>query len=255
MIVHSQLALWTPLAQAEFDDTWKSILDDPCIKRFDSTIKLVILRIAFSSFGFGWCLLQPRDDAASVSAAQDYRDGKGFSFMRPCRRYFIQYTSALAKLVAMNLGCTLTLVKVSRETMVLTSVGSISLLNGFFGLQIATLSNSPCLWRFEPCYHSIADAAYVLGCWYCLSTRHWTCRFRLLIPYRSRFWVWPSLCSVLTADSAASQVASCYGAYDARKYALLSRSTDSTSCRCICRWGFACPDIADGYCHSCVYQS
>ena len=44
--------LWTPLAQAEFDDTWKSILDDPCIKRFDSTIKLVILRIAFSSFGF-----------------------------------------------------------------------------------------------------------------------------------------------------------------------------------------------------------
>ena len=83
-----------------------------------------------------WCLLQPRDDAASVSAAQDYQDGKSFSFMRPCRRYFIQYTSALAKLVATNLGCTLTLVKVSRETLVLTSIGSISLLNGFLGYRL-----------------------------------------------------------------------------------------------------------------------
>jgi hypothetical protein len=72
--------LWTPAALAEFNDIRHAILDDPCIKRFDST-KLVILRTDFSSLGFGWCLLQPGDDAASVSAAQDYRDGKGFVFM------------------------------------------------------------------------------------------------------------------------------------------------------------------------------
>jgi hypothetical protein len=72
--------LWTPAAQAEFDDIHNAILADPCIKRFDST-KLVVLRTDFSSLGFGYCLLQPGDDAASVSAAQDYRDGKGFAFM------------------------------------------------------------------------------------------------------------------------------------------------------------------------------
>ena len=72
--------LWTPTAQAEFDDIRNAILADPCIKRFDST-KLVVLRTDFSSLGFAYCLLQPGDDAASVSAAQDYRDGKGFAFM------------------------------------------------------------------------------------------------------------------------------------------------------------------------------
>ena len=57
-------------------------------------------------------------------------------WQRPCRRYFIQYTLVLANLVATNLSCTPTSVKVSRETMVLTSVGSISLLNGFLGYRL-----------------------------------------------------------------------------------------------------------------------
>ncbi len=74
---HSQSIgdLWTPIVQAEFDDVFTAILDDPCIKRFDST-QLVALHTDFSSFGFGYCLLQPGDDAASVSAAQDYCEGK-----------------------------------------------------------------------------------------------------------------------------------------------------------------------------------
>ena len=74
---HSQSIgdLWTPIVQAEFDDVCTAILDDPCIERFDST-QLVALHTEFSSFGFGYCLLQPGDDAASVSAAQDYCEGK-----------------------------------------------------------------------------------------------------------------------------------------------------------------------------------
>ena len=71
---------WTSQAQSEFDDMRNAIITDPCIKRFDSS-KLVVLRTDFSSIGFGWCLLQPGNDAASITAAQDYRDGKGFSFM------------------------------------------------------------------------------------------------------------------------------------------------------------------------------
>jgi hypothetical protein len=33
------------------------------------------------SLGFGYVLLQPGDNEASLSAVQDYRDGKGFAFM------------------------------------------------------------------------------------------------------------------------------------------------------------------------------
>jgi hypothetical protein len=39
------------------------------------------LRTNFSSRGFGYLLLQPANDAASTQAMQDYREGKGFSFM------------------------------------------------------------------------------------------------------------------------------------------------------------------------------
>ena len=73
--------LWTPEAEAAFDDIRKAILDDPCVKRFDPA-KLVVLRTDFSSLGFGYVLLQPGDDDASLSAVKDYRDGKGFSFMK-----------------------------------------------------------------------------------------------------------------------------------------------------------------------------
>ena len=56
------------------------IFDEPCIKHFDST-KLIKIRTNFSSFGFGFVVLQPSDDAASISSAQDYRSGKGYTFM------------------------------------------------------------------------------------------------------------------------------------------------------------------------------
>ena len=55
-------------------------MSDPCIQRFDHC-KLIVLRTNFSSKGFGYVLLQPGNDEASVKAAQDYLDGKGFNFM------------------------------------------------------------------------------------------------------------------------------------------------------------------------------
>ena len=167
--------------------------------------KLVILLTEFSSFGFGWCLLQPGDDAASVPTAQDYRDGKSFSFMTKASQAIVH---------SVCFGARRTLGNESRLHSHLSEGFSgdydinkcrqYLFAQRFLGYRLLRCQIYLVLWRLEPCYPSIADAAYVLGCWYCLSTRHWTCRFRLLIPYRSRSWVWPSLCSVLKADSAAS---------------------------------------------------
>ena len=72
--------LWASAAKEAFDDIKSAILDDPCIQRFDHK-KLIIIRTDFSGNGFGYVLLQPADDAELISAAQDYRDGKGFTFM------------------------------------------------------------------------------------------------------------------------------------------------------------------------------
>jgi hypothetical protein len=71
---------WTPQAEIAWTDLKNAILLDPCIQRFDHR-KLVVLRTDFSSFGFGYVLLQPGNNEASVRAAQDNRAGKGFSFM------------------------------------------------------------------------------------------------------------------------------------------------------------------------------
>ncbi len=71
---------WMTQAESAWNDLKEAILLDPCIQRFDYR-KLVVLRTDFSSFGFGYVLLQPGNDKASVRAAQDYRAGKGFSFM------------------------------------------------------------------------------------------------------------------------------------------------------------------------------
>ena len=72
--------MWTAQARAEFAVMKAAILADPCIKRFDSN-KLVVIRTDFSSFGFSFVVLQPGNNAASISAANDYREGKGFTFM------------------------------------------------------------------------------------------------------------------------------------------------------------------------------
>jgi hypothetical protein len=71
---------WTPEAQAAWEDLKGAILSDPCIGRFDHR-KLLMLHTNFSSLGFGFVLLQPSNNEASIKADQDYLDGKGFSFM------------------------------------------------------------------------------------------------------------------------------------------------------------------------------
>jgi hypothetical protein len=57
-----------------------AIISYPCLQRFDHC-KLVVLRKDFLSLGFGYVLLQPGNNAASMQGLLDCRDGKGFSFM------------------------------------------------------------------------------------------------------------------------------------------------------------------------------
>ena len=72
--------LWTSEAKAAYDNIKSAILDDPCIQRFDHK-KLIVICTDFYGLGFGYVLLQPDDDVASITAAQDYRDRKEFTFM------------------------------------------------------------------------------------------------------------------------------------------------------------------------------
>jgi hypothetical protein len=57
----------------------------PVLKRFDYC-KLVVLRTDFSAMGFGYVLLQSGNNDASTQAAQDYWDGKAFTFMTKVTR-------------------------------------------------------------------------------------------------------------------------------------------------------------------------
>jgi hypothetical protein len=68
--------MWTAEAKAAYKDIKSAILDDPCIQRFDHK-KLIVLQTDFFALGFGYVLLQPGDDVASITAAQDYCGGKG----------------------------------------------------------------------------------------------------------------------------------------------------------------------------------
>jgi hypothetical protein len=72
--------IWTYAAQADWDDIKQAIISDPSLQRFNY-LKLVILCTDFSALGFGYVLLQPGNDAALIKALQDYRDGKGYTFM------------------------------------------------------------------------------------------------------------------------------------------------------------------------------
>jgi hypothetical protein len=72
--------LWTNAAQAAWEDMKTAIVSNLCLKRFDYR-KLVVLRTDFSAMGFGYVLLQPGSDNASMQVAQDYRCGKAFTFM------------------------------------------------------------------------------------------------------------------------------------------------------------------------------
>jgi hypothetical protein len=72
--------LWADTAQATLDNMKNAIISDPCLQQFDYR-KLVVLCIDFSALVFGYVLLQPGNNNASIQAMQDYWDGKGFSFM------------------------------------------------------------------------------------------------------------------------------------------------------------------------------
>jgi hypothetical protein len=98
---------WTPDAEHAWNDLKDAIISDPCIQRFDYR-KLVIMRTDFSSMGFGYVLLQPGNDKASVKAAQDYRTGKVFSFMTKGSSATLRlFALGHKKLVEMKLGYTL----------------------------------------------------------------------------------------------------------------------------------------------------
>ena len=66
---------WTHDTERAWADLKDAILSDPCIQRFDYR-KLIVLRTDFSILGFGYVLLQPGNDEASVKAAQNYRASK-----------------------------------------------------------------------------------------------------------------------------------------------------------------------------------
>ena len=71
---------WTHDTEEAWEDLRDAVLLDPCIQHFNYR-KLAVLRTGFFSLGFGYVLLQPENDKASVKAAQNDRVGKVFSFM------------------------------------------------------------------------------------------------------------------------------------------------------------------------------
>ena len=70
---------WTDAQQNCFRELQKSILDDPCLRRFDHT-KLVVLLTDFSAIGFGYVATQPGDDEESLSTMQKCMRGGEFDF-------------------------------------------------------------------------------------------------------------------------------------------------------------------------------
>ena len=95
---------WTPDTEGAWEYLKDAILSDPCIQRFDYW-KLVALHTDFSSLGFGYVLLQPGNNKASVKAAQDYRADKGFSFMTKCSTTILRPVCfGLVKLTAKRFG-------------------------------------------------------------------------------------------------------------------------------------------------------
>ncbi len=71
---------WTQEAKAEFMDIRSAILADPCLKRYNHRL-LLVLRTNFSKDGFGYVALQPGDDAESRLAMKRCMDGGKFEFM------------------------------------------------------------------------------------------------------------------------------------------------------------------------------
>ncbi len=72
--------MWTPEANSAFKELKKSVLCDPCLRRFDHR-KLTVLRTDFSALGFGFIVCQPGDDKCSLEMTAQYMSGNGFGFM------------------------------------------------------------------------------------------------------------------------------------------------------------------------------
>jgi hypothetical protein len=71
--------MWTPTVQATFDSLRDTILNDPCLHRFDPS-KWTVLRTNFSSKGFGYVVCQPDSDSISLELISQFMPGNGFYF-------------------------------------------------------------------------------------------------------------------------------------------------------------------------------
>jgi hypothetical protein len=71
---------WSLDAQAAFQDIRSALLSDPCLKRYDHCL-LLVLRTDFSTDGFGYVALQPGNDIKSRLAMTRGMDGGKFKFM------------------------------------------------------------------------------------------------------------------------------------------------------------------------------
>jgi hypothetical protein len=71
---------WSPNAKAAFLDIRLVLLSNPCLKRYDHRL-LLTLRTDFSTNGFGYVALQPRDNIELRSAMAHCMAGGKFKFM------------------------------------------------------------------------------------------------------------------------------------------------------------------------------
>jgi hypothetical protein len=71
---------WTQEAKAEFMDIQSAILANPCLKRYNHHL-LLVLQTDFSKDGFGYVALQPGNDTESWLAMKRCMDGGRFEFM------------------------------------------------------------------------------------------------------------------------------------------------------------------------------
>ena len=71
----------TPDHLNEREDLLNAILVDPCLKRYDHTLRCY-LRTDWSRFGFGYALCQPDDDEASLAAMRREISGGPCEFMK-----------------------------------------------------------------------------------------------------------------------------------------------------------------------------
>jgi hypothetical protein len=73
--------MWMLDVQSTFDSLRNSILEDPCLRRFNPA-KLTVLRTDFSSKGFGYVVCQPdNDDNVSLEHVSQFMSGNGFHFL------------------------------------------------------------------------------------------------------------------------------------------------------------------------------